>query len=62
MKTVYVIFKRNKYGMSPYAYSTNEKKAMSFADEMGIDSEIKASALEKVEHLLKQLKVKNLDK
>ena len=28
---------------------------------MGIDSEIKASVLEKVEHLLKQLKVKNLD-
>lgn len=61
METVYVIYKRNKYGMSPYAYSTNENTAMSFADEMGIDGEIKASALEKVEHLLKQLKIKKLD-
>lgn len=61
METVYVIYKRNKYGLSPYTYSTNKKTAMSFADEMGIDSEIKPSALEKVEHLLKKLKIKNLD-
>ncbi len=61
MKTVYVIYKRNKYGMSQYAYSSNKKTAESFASKRGVDSVVLSNDTEKVEHLLKKLKIKNLD-
>ena len=62
MKTVYVVYESSKLGMIPTAYSSNKNTADSFASGRGIDAVVLSQDAEKVEHLLKQLKIKNLDK
>lgn len=61
MKVLYVVYEATKLGMMPTAYSPNKKTADSFASMRGIDTVVLSRSAEKVEHLLKQLKVKNLD-
>ena len=61
METLYVVYEATKLGMMPTAYSSNKKTAYSFASKRGIDTVALSQDAEKIEQLLKKLKIKNLD-
>lgn len=61
MATLYVVYEATKLGMMPTAYSSNKKTADSFASKRGIDTVVLSQDAEKIEQLLKKLKIKNLD-
>jgi len=60
METLYVAYEATKLGMMPTAYSSNKKTAESFA-RRGRDTVVLSQDAEKIEALLKKLKIKNLD-
>jgi hypothetical protein len=60
METLYVVYEATKLGMMPTAYSSNKKTAESFA-RRGRDTVVLSKDAEKIEQLLKKLKIKNLD-
>ena len=60
-RQLYVVYESSKLGMIPSAYSSNKGKADYFASKRGIDTVVLSQDAEKVEHLLKHLKIKNLD-
>lgn len=59
---LYVVYEASKLGMMPTAYSSNKKTADFFASKRGIDTVVLSQDAEKIEQLLKKLKIKNLDK
>ena len=60
-RQLYVVYESSKLGMIPSAYSSNKGKADSFASKRGIDTVVLSQDAEKVEQLLKKLRIKNLD-
>lgn len=62
-RQLYVVYESSKLGMIPTAYSSNIKTAESFISKHSTAtvSAILPQDAEKIESLLKKLKIKNLD-
>lgn len=58
---LYVVCESHKLGMIPTAYSSNKNTADSFASKRNIGTVVLSQNAEKIEALLKKLKIKNLD-
>lgn len=62
-RQLYVVYESSRLGMMPTAYSSNKKTAESFSKcSTASVSAVLPQDAEKVEQLLKKLKIKNLDK